>query len=193
VADFLPALGAVSRLCIATVFLAAAVGKVRQPSPFAETVMRYGLTTPRQAHVIARALPMCELAVGVLLAIDVIPVVAATLALVLLGGFTALMVRTTRLGQSFPCNCFGANEVNIGPALLARNIILLLLGLVALIAGRGSITGEPVETYGQLVSNWLPIGTATVFMLLVVYSVAYVDVILSRRVPHVGRRRFRAS
>jgi len=136
---------------------------------------------------------MCELAVGVLLAIDVIPVVAATLALVLLGGFTALMVRTTRLGQSFPCNCFGANEVNIGPALLARNIILLLLGLVALIAGRGSITGEPVETYGQLVSNWLPIGTATVFMLLVVYSVAYVDVILSRRVPHVGRRRFRAS
>ena len=58
----------------------------------------------------------------------------AVAALVMLVAFTALIVNSLAHGRHPPCACFGAWSAKpIGPAHLARNAILIVLALLALL------------------------------------------------------------
>ena len=77
--------------------------------------------------------PWVEIAVGALLIAQAVPPWPAVAALVMLVGFTALIVNSLAHGRRPPCACFGAWSAKpVGPGHLARNAVLIVLAVVAL-------------------------------------------------------------
>ena len=90
------------------------------------------LGAPRWA---APAVPWVELAVGALLVTQVSEPWPAVAAIVLLLIFTGLIAVRLAHGEHPPCACFGAWSAKpIGPTHIARNAVLLMLGMLALFA-----------------------------------------------------------
>ena len=80
-------------------------------------------------------LPWFELVLGGVLITGLARPVAAALAAVVLLGFTALMVANLARGRRVPCACFGARSGRpIGAWSVARNVGLLALAAVAIVA-----------------------------------------------------------
>ena len=120
-------------IVLATVFSAAAIGKLTSGVDDADTWRELGLPKFLNQTWLRRAHPWGELALA--LALLVVPGVlawpVALAALVLSSFYLALIVRLARQDQA-SCNCFGAkNATEVGPALVA----LALLWLVALAWG----------------------------------------------------------
>jgi hypothetical protein len=100
-----------------------------------------GPTWPEQARGLGApamavpALPWLELALGAVLVVQLAPVAAGTLSLVLLGAFTALIVRRLAQGRHPPCACFGAWSARpLGWGHVARNLALAALAVVTIAA-----------------------------------------------------------
>lgn len=90
------------------------------------------------ARVVARLLPIVELALSVGLVVgllvSVVRRVAAIGSVMLLGAFTVAMARTLRQGQAPMCRCFGAlDERPISTETIVRNIALAALAVVSAI------------------------------------------------------------
>lgn len=92
-----------------------------------------GLGVPRS---VAAVVPWWELVLGALLVVGVVrpwPAAAAVLTLV---AFTVLLVVVLRRGQHPPCACFGAVSAKpLGWGHVVRNLVLLAVGVVAVVAG----------------------------------------------------------
>jgi len=83
----------------------------------------------------ARTLPWAEMALGGCLVAGLARPVASVVAAVLLAGFTAAIALRLRRPEPPPCACFGGWSTGpAGPADLARNAILIVLALVAVLA-----------------------------------------------------------
>ena len=84
-----------------------------------------GLPAP---EAFAIGVPVLELALVVLL--TVVPAAGATVALVALAGFSAVLARALRAGVTTGCNCFGSvRAAPISRADLVRNAALAALAL----------------------------------------------------------------
>jgi uncharacterized membrane protein YphA (DoxX/SURF4 family) len=99
-----------------------------------------GRSWPEQARglgapaVVVPVLPWFELVLGAVLVVQLAPVAAAVVALVLLAAFTALIVRRLAQGRHPPCACFGAWSARpLGWGHVARNAFLAALGVVVLL------------------------------------------------------------
>ena len=78
-------------------------------------------------------MPWIELAVGAALLVGLASPLPAIAAIVLLLGFTVLLLLRLREGRRPPCACFGAWSASpIGPQHLIRNGVLLVLAVAAL-------------------------------------------------------------
>jgi uncharacterized membrane protein YphA (DoxX/SURF4 family) len=78
-------------------------------------------------------MPWIELAVGAALLVGLVSPLPAIAAIVLLVGFTVLLLLRLREGRRPPCACFGAWSASpIGPQHLIRNGVLLVLAVAAL-------------------------------------------------------------
>lgn len=98
-----------------------------------------GPSWPEQAHGLGAptlavpVLPWLELALGAVLVVQLEPVAAGTSSLVLLGAFTALIVRRLAQGRHPPCACFGAWSAKpLGWGHVARNLALAALAVVTI-------------------------------------------------------------
>ena len=124
----------VLRVVLATVFIVAAVGKLRDRAAAGATVGAVGVP-PRFRPPVAFALCVAELGVAGLLLLPGLGVAGAVGAAALLTVFlVALTVQYLR-GVEVPCACFG--QITVTPAgapTLARNA-LLLAGAVLVILG----------------------------------------------------------
>lgn len=90
------------------------------------------LGVPRPVAVMV---PFVELVLGALLIVDVGREAAAVLAVLLLVGFTVFVVRLLRRGERAPYACFGAlSRREVGWSAVARNLVLIALGVVAALA-----------------------------------------------------------
>lgn len=88
-----------------------------------------GLGVPRS---VAAPVPFAELAVGALLLVQVVRPWPAVAAIVLLVGFTGLILLRLARGQHPPCACFGAWSAKpLGWGHVARNAALLALAALA--------------------------------------------------------------
>lgn len=163
-------LGFAAAWLLAVVFVVAGVAKARRPIETAGTFRRLGVPAPRLA---ARLVPAAELLLaGALL---VVPSPAGALALLALGGFTAVLVRTLRAGTQVACGCFGSTGAEpVGPADLVRNALLGLAALVALagppLGGVGLLAGLP--TLPALVAAGAAAITGAVVLALVRVALA---------------------
>ncbi len=124
------------RVAVAEVFTAAAVGKLRAPARFAETLRVYRLLPGWAVGPMARVLPVAEILVAVGLPMAVVlgpwPAMgAAALLLVFAGAMAANLLRGRR---NIDCGCaMGAGRVHpLRWAFVARNVVVAgLLGVPA--------------------------------------------------------------
>ena len=116
---------------LAATFAWAGASKLGRPEETASGFADLGLRRPA---ALARAVPAAELVLAVTLL--AVPAAGAVVTLVLLAGFSVVLVRALRKGDEVRCACFGRAG---GPPLswveLARNGLLGALGGLAVTAG----------------------------------------------------------
>ncbi len=123
-------------IVLATVFSAAAIGKLTSGVDDADTWRELGLPKFLNQTWLRRVHPWAELALALalLVAPGVLAWPVALAALAFASFYLALIVRLARQDQA-SCNCFGAkNATEVGPVLIARNLALVALALLWLVA-----------------------------------------------------------
>ena len=121
-----------ARVVLAAVFVAAAIGKVRDRAGTVQSARGLGVPA-RVAGPVAVALPIVELLSAVLLVVPSTSRLGALLALGLLGAFSVAIGIALRAGRTPSCHCFGARSNRpISTDDLLRNAALMVLGLVVL-------------------------------------------------------------
>lgn len=119
--------GSAAALLVAAVFAWTGARKTVAPDVTASSFRALGVPAPRTA---ARVLPLAELAIAGLLV--VLPRVGATLAIVALAGFSAVLGRALVKGVEVGCGCFGATATDpVSVADLLRNGLLALAAALA--------------------------------------------------------------
>lgn len=147
-------------LLLASVFLAAALPKLRNPRGFAMTVVGYQILPLALSRLYARIVPPVELLASLLLlgGIAVRPA-AAILALLLVSFSVAVAVNLVR-GRELDCGCFGNKAPSspassrrtsrrINPGALLRDLALLAVALIVCAA-------QP----GLALASWSPVRLA---------------------------------
>jgi uncharacterized membrane protein YphA (DoxX/SURF4 family) len=121
------------RVGLAGVFLTASILKLENPAGFATQVTSYNLF-PELSNVVAMTVPSTELLAAV--ALVALPPAwrraGAVLLVILLVGFTGVVLWAWASGVQADCGCFGENSPDIGPLPVARNLGLIALGIAIL-------------------------------------------------------------
>lgn len=148
---------------LAAVFVAAAIGKLRNRPRSVDAVRDFGVPASLSAPV-ALALPFVELAVAVGLLLSVTRRGAAFAAAGLLTAFTGAIAANLLRGRRPACNCFGQSTAKpIGSASLLRNGVLIAAAFVVVSGvGRDVTLGADAPTASTLT------GLAIAFCLLAV-------------------------
>jgi methylamine dehydrogenase accessory protein MauD len=127
---------ALASLALAACFLTAAVAKLLDRSGSREAARGFGVPA-RLASVVAVALPLAEIAIGVLLAVVSTRWWAATAAFGLLVVFGVAIGAAMARGSSPDCHCFGRlHSAPAGWSTLVRNAALAALAALVVVAGR---------------------------------------------------------
>jgi peroxiredoxin len=123
------------RLLLAAVFAVAAVGKLANRSRTSEMLTEFGVPASLRAPL-TWALPLAELAIAVTLLPAATAAWAALAAALLLGAFSAAVLRILVRGEEVDCNCFGSlGSSRITRWTAARNLVLLAIaGSLAVVA-----------------------------------------------------------
>jgi hypothetical protein len=127
--------GAVAALGL--VFLVAGTGKLVAPGRFRTTLLLSRAVSPRLVPMTRVGLPLLELSVAALLFSDLLHPLGPALALGLLAAVT---VRTWpaamvwRAGAAVSCSCLGTTGERLDAGLVARNLVLIAYGIVAVMA-----------------------------------------------------------
>lgn len=117
---------------LALVFVFAGSGKLLDQLRTRRALVDLG-ATESAAPLLARILPVTEIATGVLLLVPSTRWFGGTAALVLLAIFVAAMFNVYRNGATADCNCFGrATRSGVGASSLIRNFFFMALSLVAM-------------------------------------------------------------
>lgn len=98
-----------ARLVLAGVWIYAASTKIGRPLTSARAVQAYEIFPFDVAAMIGQALPIIELALGILLLIGLFTRVSAALSLVLLAVFVAGIASAWARGLQIDCGCFGGD------------------------------------------------------------------------------------
>jgi len=114
------------RVVLAAVFLYAAYSKLRQPwLLLAMAIDAYRLLPEWAVMTLARALPWCELALGILLLSGFWLRQAALTASLLLMVFFGVMLRSYAKGLEINCACFGLGEAISVKTLLRDGVLVV--------------------------------------------------------------------
>ena len=120
----------VASILLGVVFLVSGGSKIAAGPAWPEQAR--GLGAP---SFVVPLLPWFEIVLGAVLVMQLAPVPAAAIALAVLVGFTALIVRRLAQGQHPPCACFGTWSTKpLGRGHVVRNVGFMLLAVIALLA-----------------------------------------------------------
>ena len=124
------AVGLVASILLGFVFLVSGASKIAAGPAWPEQAR--GLGAP---SFVVPVLPWFEIVLGAVLVMQVVPVLAAVTALVVLALFTALIARRLAQGQHPPCACFGTLSTKpLGRGHVIRNVGFMALAVAALLA-----------------------------------------------------------
>lgn len=130
-------ISALLRLALAAVFALAAVAKALQSGAFKESVVAFGLRSPRIAAALAVVVPLLEVAVAGALLWAPWAWWGAAGAAMILAAFTVAIVANLLQGRRPSCNCFGQlRRKPIGVPTILRNVVLLGMAGYLTLAGR---------------------------------------------------------
>ena len=129
-----------AQIAAGLIFIAAALPKIADLGAFAGSVHNFHLEpiVPIAAtNLLAMTIPWIELLAGLALVGGVRPRAGAVVYTVLMVASTIGIVAAMARGLSFECGCFGkAGTATIGAKKLAENVVMLVLGVVAVIERR---------------------------------------------------------
>jgi len=118
------------RLGIAVIFLYAGIAKVREPwLQFAVSIESFKIVPESWLEPIARILPWCEIALGVVLLLP--GILARWVSLILTGmlaWFLFIGIRAYAKGLAVDCGCFGAGGGAIDAKWFVEHAAMLALG-----------------------------------------------------------------
>jgi len=124
-------IGAACAALLGAVFVVSGVAKLARPAQWRAQAAELGAPRP-----VIEALPFIELLLGALLIVQWHRRWVALGALVLLGGFTVLLVARLLQGRRPPCACFGSWSMKpIGWGHVARNAGFMAIAVIAMVAG----------------------------------------------------------
>ncbi len=149
-------LAVVLRIVLIAVFFTSAIAKIKPSTGFEGAIQQFsqGLVGPQLSRIFARALPVFEFVLALLLASGWWLKAVAVVASVTLLLFTAAMAVSLAQGNRVRCNCFGAASSAIGIGSLSRNIILIAASLTLLTISSWTASAiEPLHADLQTLSN----------------------------------------
>lgn len=121
--------GTIAAVVVGLAFVAAGVFKLADGPAWPRQAADMGVSRP-----IALAVPYIEIAIGALLAVQVLEPWAAIAAIVMLVAFTVVIVLRLLDGSRPPCACFGSRSTRpLGAYHVLRNVALLALAVIAVI------------------------------------------------------------
>lgn len=113
---------------LSIVLLFSALQKLRDPVVFAAAVENYRLLPDALVPIVARGLPLLELAAGVLLLFPETCILGGYLTLALLAAVTsAVAINLNRGNTNIDCGCGGLSSQPLSWVLVARNVMLMAL------------------------------------------------------------------
>jgi len=123
------------RVGLGGLFLVSGIGKLLAPYQFAAAVEAYGLVAGTAALLVAVIVPWLETVFGAALLLGIYPRASAAVITLLMLVFIGVMALTW--GKTLPagCGCFPweQGETTVGPAVLLRDLGLLLLSVYAVV------------------------------------------------------------
>ena len=131
----MPVVEVALRTVLAAVFLIAVISKVRSRTAFREfasSLDDIGWLRRRWRSTASALIPTLEATVVVLLVAPVSVMFGFGAGAILLLAFTAVTGAEIAGGRRVRCRCFGAGAAPIGPAQIARNIVLLIVSVAGL-------------------------------------------------------------
>ncbi len=124
------AIGLIASIALGLVFLVSGGTKLATGPAWPEQARALGAPT-----FTIGALPWFEIALGAVLVMQLAPVAAAAVALVVLTAFTALIARRLAEGRRPPCACFGTWSAKpLGAGHVARNVAFMALAVIVIAA-----------------------------------------------------------
>lgn len=129
------------RIILGGLFVYAGATKLMDVTAFAATIDQYGLVTWRTANVIARTLPVVEIASGLGLMLDLRGALGIIVAQLL--GFVGVLAYGIHLGLDIDCGCFGPADGAAAGSSLTTTLIrdLFMLGACLLLYLQRRIAG----------------------------------------------------
>jgi Methylamine utilisation protein MauE len=115
---------------LSTMFAISFVGKVRDFSGFLRTIGAWFAVPKSLISSVGLTIMLCELATAILLGVQQDSMVGWVLGLLLLTIFTGAMGLVLAQQKQVRCHCFGAGATMVSAVDLARNAVLIALGIV---------------------------------------------------------------
>ncbi|MFT7338238.1 MAG: hypothetical protein ACI92B_001568 [Marinobacter maritimus] len=130
-----PVISTSAALALSVIFASAASHKLRHPSWFRRQVHEYELIPGLMVPAAARTLPIAELVIAAGLLWSISRPYAGVLAFLMICVYAlAIAINLARGRKDIDCGCSGpAMRQPLQPALLARNLLLAIIALVALL------------------------------------------------------------
>jgi uncharacterized membrane protein YphA (DoxX/SURF4 family) len=128
----------VGRLTLAFFFVPASLAKLLDHRAFSRGLRAYDVVPERLVVPLAATLSGVELVLGLALVVGVAPPMAGALAATLLAAFLGAAGVNIVRGRQIDCHCYGvAATTRIGPAIVARDVALMVIavGITAFGAG----------------------------------------------------------
>lgn len=151
-----------SRCALALLFLYSAITKLRGPGgfrAFRSSVQQMRLLPPGLVGPVAVTVVAAELLIAGLLVSRFTVIAGLSGALALLIALTVAVILVVRRGSAAPCRCFGASNVPLGWSHVVRNIGLIIVAALGLVA---SGADQATQSAGVIVS----LGVALILVLL---------------------------
>jgi hypothetical protein len=145
---------------LVAVFVASAMGKVRNPRAFSSALESYGWIPAAVRSVLIPAVPAIELVLVAGLVFPATRVFAAWSAAAVLLAFAAVLVRALVEGRKADCGCFGSSQDEpVSWFSVARNALLIALAT-------GCATAGTPESFIVVPAAFAGIGIALVIVLV---------------------------
>jgi len=155
-------LSLIGRLGAGQVFIFAGLIKVADPAEVARSIQAFGVVeNDSLISLAAYIIPWTEIIAGVLLVAGLFTRAAATVILLMLIGFVALILNAMNKGQELTCGCFGKIELfcsgPLGRCNLIQDGVFAALVLMPLVLGGGRASADalgkapadPYADYGE--------------------------------------------
>lgn len=139
----------ICRIIIAGIFLYAGIGKIADPSSFADSVAAYRILPRELVNAFALVLPWTEVLAACAL---FLPALRRQGALVLTGLctiFILAVISAMARGLNIDCGCFAKASTAVGARVLARDVVLLAMCVVLMLEKGGEVRFSG-ETRGHL-------------------------------------------